>query len=425
MEEEEEGQIPDVDTPQGEAYDQSYEWPGDADGEVETYQNSRGHSPSPGLKPGHPVFRLVALNSSILHPRQKIAVLDAYPEIQIGRDKQLEGSPMPRVRLKELAVSKLHATLYWDGARREWNIVDMGSMHGTFVLLGPVGPDDAQERGAGTRLSQPRVASVPRRLRHSDRLTIGGTTFEVHIHTDQRPCDLCAVGGKEEISLFPSNRATPIKRTSTQAGLAGTPSSTPYKPVASEDRDPRKALNMLKRSLLTRHNSTPTQRPGTDSADYVDRSARRRLLHPTRDTPPGIARPTSAGPSSVGVAHPEPTSVSWEPPPQVVISEPPTPLPASNIGHKLLLQQGWMPGTALGDFPVPATDRDAESSSTSARIERVGLTEPLEVKHQQGRAGLGMKSVAPALMSDLDMAAPGMSWKEREKLKRFQSEFQK
>jgi hypothetical protein len=66
----------------------------------------------------------VTLRSSILPAKQKVDILDSYFEVQIGRDIAILGSVTPRIRLKELEVSKLHATAYWDVQERNgmWSI---------------------------------------------------------------------------------------------------------------------------------------------------------------------------------------------------------------------------------------------------------------------------------------------------------------
>ena len=385
-----------------EGYDPAYEWPGDQsngdDGQLDGREYSPASSASSKLAHGRPVFRFVALHSSILPSKHKIAILDSYSEVQIGRDAVISGSVIPRIRLKELEVSKLHATVYWDGARKEWNVVDMGSKHGTWLLHDRAQPIASSEgMNLGVRLSPPRVASIPRQLRHSDHLSIGGTTLVVHIHEDQRPCQDCTTFDSEtEIPLFPSLKKSAVKRTRDTAGLDSDASF-----CSRTDRDPKKALTMLKRSLLTRHdvlkcgsNSTVTL---DKSNEYVDRAALRRFLRPdTGSDAPGIPL-ASPIPSNLPCPSPSQDSTSC------AVSQPPTPLPTSNIGHRLLMKQGWTPGDALG-ISDPLGDR-------------VGLVEPLEAKSSQSRAGLGIKP--PAAVSAPDLSGAGMTWKEREKMKRF------
>jgi len=318
--------------------------------------------------------------------------------VQIGRDAAILGSVTPRIRLKELEVSKFHATAYWDGARKEWNVVDMGSKHGTWLLHAgtQVGADaPSSDVNPGVRLSPPRAASIPRQLRHSDHLSIGGTTLVVHIHEDQRPCHDCTISDKAEIPLFPLPKNSAVKRTRDTAGLD---SDASY--YSRTDKDPKKVLTMLKRSLLTRHdvpklgsNSTMTNEK---SNEYVDRAALRRFLRP----PSG---PDAPGIRITSPIAPPPSSRNSSPCVSATESQPPMPLPTSNIGHRLLIKQGWTPGDALG-VSDPLDDR-------------VGLVEPLEVKSSQNRAGLGIKSVAAA--SAPDLSGSGMTWMEREKMKRF------
>jgi pSer/pThr/pTyr-binding forkhead associated (FHA) protein len=386
-----------------EGYDPAYEWPGDQLNDDDGQLGEKEYSPQASSKSAHgrPVFRFVTLRSSILPSKQKVAILDSYFEVQIGRDAAIPGSVTPRIRLKELEVSKLHATAYWDGARKEWNVVDMGSKHGTWLLHAgtQVGADaSSSDLRLGVRLSPPRVASIPRQLRHSDHLSIGGTTLVVHIHEDQRPCHDCTISDNgTEIPLFPLPKNSAVKRTRDTAGLESD---------ASSDRDPKKALTMLKRSLLTRHevskfgsNRTVTNEK---SNEYVDRAALRRFLRP------------ASGPDAPGIriASPIPSNALCSPSSQnstpcvstTTVSQPPTPLPTSNIGHRLLMKQGWTPGDTLG-VSDPLEDR-------------VGLVEPLEVKSIQNRAGLGIKS-AVAVVSVPDISGSGITWKERERIKRF------
>ncbi|KAF8986581.1 hypothetical protein BDQ17DRAFT_1436184 [Cyathus striatus] len=390
----------------GKAYDPAYEWPGESSftpaicfPDEETTSDIDRSNTIP--KSNQPTFRLVVLRSSILPSKHKMAIVDGYSEVQFGRDIAVAGSSTPRIRLKEMEVSKLHATAYWDGARREWGIVDMGSKHGTYLRTGSSTP---KVDNPGVRLSPPRVASIPKRLRHNDLLTIGTTTFIVHIHDSQIPCASCSPQANQEIPLFTSQlraqASSSAKRTREVAGLDE--GVTPY--ISNKDRDPKKALHVLKRNLLTRH-ETPTHSPlhfeSAFAPQYFDRAARRRALisasHPDAPGVPILPMSTVSTTESrvlSGMELPSPV-----PPP---VSQTPAPLSSANVGHRLLMKQGWLPGEPLG---------------LGSNEDRTALVEPLNVTATVHRAGLGVKKSS---LTDPSEATYGDNWKERKRNKRFQ-----
>ncbi|KIK10137.1 hypothetical protein K443DRAFT_80848 [Laccaria amethystina LaAM-08-1] len=350
-------------------YNPEYEWPGDS---TSTERNDNPTtSDSPLRKRGRNMssLRLIVARSSILPSEYRIATADAHWEVQFGRDIAPNGSITPRIRLKEMEVSKLHATAYWDGTRREWSVVDMGSKHGTFLRSNC---GSSELNGIGVRLSPSRVASIPRRLNHMDQLTLGSTTFIIHIH-DEYPCEECSPLAGEDIPLFPVSKHISAKRTRDVAGLDS--NIRPYSPKPGGD--PRKALTMLKHSLLQNHDArnspSPIRTPDLD-AQYVDRAARRRQFHPSsHPDSPGVS------PLPVRVDSPSSDGILENPTDAPVLSQPPVPLPTTNIGHRLLILQGWEPGSALG---MPPEDG------------RVALIEPLELSTTKGRSGLGIRKNA-------------------------------
>ncbi|TFY58830.1 hypothetical protein EVJ58_g6164 [Rhodofomes roseus] len=340
-------------------------------------------------------MRLLVQHSATLPKRQILAVLDGYAEVQLGRDATPPGSETPRIRLKEMEISKLHATIFWDEERREWAVVDMGSKHGTFLRSSRDPTASTSQAGGqatlhvtaaderGTRLSAPRAASIPRRLAHLDVLSVGGTTFLVHIH-EQVPCAECSPSAENEIPLFDrrtANRQAEAskkrKRDAAEPQLAESSYKTPV-------RDPKRALNDLRRNMLSRH-VVPQSHP--PQSQYTDRSALRRARHP--EAVPLVV-PTPAHTQSAIAARVPPPS-----PP--VVSAPPTPLPESNIGHRLLMKQGWSPGESLGR---------AGSSD-------VALVEPLDVKGNTGKTGLG------GARKDSRTSSLALDWKEAGKLQRW------
>lgn len=290
-----------------------------------------------------PLCRLLVGRTSVIPSKHRVVPIDGYPAVQLGRDASI-GSTTPRVRLREMEVSKYHANIYWDSSRKEWSIVDMGSKHGTF-LSSPFAV------GTSIRLSAPRNASLPRQLRHLDNLTIGSTTFVVHLHSDGLPCTECTLSGAEDqVPLFSTKKHIPQLNTAAYS--------------ATSSKDSKTALSTLKRTLLAHHHDM-----GDDNAstEYLDRSAKRRALHPTSAyDSPGVAPLHISLPSS---STPESFPIDETPPA-------PQPLSPTNVGHRLLMKQGWHPGSTLGVLP------DDEQA-------RIALVEPLQIVANTHRAGLG------------------------------------
>jgi len=236
-------------------YHPSYEFPGGD--EITSHPASHiPTEPTPAQSNDFPICRLVIHESKFISSKWRLAVIDGYSEAQFGRDAPLVGVSTPRIRLKDMEVSKLHATLFWDAERAEWAVVDMGSKHGTFVGSG----QDTNR----VRLSETRVASMPKRLKHLDRLSLGSTTFVVHIHENRLPCSDCSAsekGADDFIPLFSHQR---------DGGTVSQADRGRKRAADSTDDVPRnakRALASLKQSLLSRPGGIfPTASPHDEPA---------------------------------------------------------------------------------------------------------------------------------------------------------------
>ena len=349
-------------------YNPTLEWPGDD----ETVEYDGLGLASSASQPGHTssTFRLIVRATSILPGAQRLAVIEGYREVEIGRDVAPPGSVTPRIRLKEMEVSKLHATIYWDDSRVEWGLVDMGSKHGTFHNHAHSGVSSETK---GSRLSPPRVASMPRHLQHLDTFSIGGTTFTVHIHNDGLPCPECSRGDDDEIPLFATKRpAIPAH------GKRKRDEESGYLP-SDKAKDPKKALSLLRKSLLSQRPATkPDNGPQTI---WVDRSARRRAMHPP--SPPVLREQSPLLEATCSTPQEAPTTSN---------SSTPEPVSSSNVGYRMLAKQGWTPGTSLG-----VASEDTQH-----------IVEPITAPSTSNRAGLG--SAGAVLPS-----RQGADWKEEGK----------
>ncbi|KAF9649858.1 hypothetical protein BDM02DRAFT_3094089 [Thelephora ganbajun] len=348
-------------------YDPSLEWRGNDEG-TRHGDPLVSSTPQPGRSLS--TFRLIVQATSILPRAQRLAVIEGYPELQIGRDVAPPGSAVPRIRLKEMEVSKFHATIYWDDGRAEWGLMDMGSKHGTFHNRSHSG---VSSETRGSRLSPPRVASMPRHLQHLDTFSIGGTTFVVHIHDDGLPCSECSRGDNDEIPLFVTkSTATPAQ------GKRKRDEDSAYLP-SDKTKNPRKTLSLLKKSLLSQR---PAEKPeGSAPTTWVDRSARRRAMH--HPSPPVPRR-----------QPPLPTSTPTTPQdtPTTSKSSTPEPVSSNNIGYRMLAKQGWTPGTSLG----------------VANDDTQHVVEPITAPSTSKRAGLGSASV-------VSTPSQGTDWREEGK----------
>ena len=308
-------------------YDPSLEYPGD----------DSGHLDFTSATSNRKTLRLLIIRGA-KSPKRRVAVIDGHDEVSIGRDT----SPTARLRLKEMAVSKFHATIFWDSSSEEWSIVDVGSVHGTFVSSHGLAPS--------VRLSRARTASAPRPLKHRDEITIGSTTLLCHIHdgSPALPCDECSPTCSNEIPLL----NVPTTASTSQAPPVSVAHKVP----------PKRAIADLKTSLLSRPG---IPRAAVSASTYVDRAARRRaavgvsIPEPRKSSdPPGATHPPAR--RDYRRASP-PTTTSVAP-------KEAEPISGDNIGHRMLLKQGWKPGSGLG-----LDEGSAEIIETVVREPRAGL----------------------------------------------------
>lgn len=209
--------------------------------EAEDYEDGElPYEPPPPERapPAIPLARLVVKKSAILPPAQTVATLDPDQPLTLGRDKSFSRI----LRLKELPVSKTHATVFWstgsegggDHGEGHWAVADFGSTHGTHVKRG------SQDFN---RLSEAKVASGPFALQHEESvhahfsqphleltapslhsiLKIGTTSFVVHIHP-ALACSTCALA-PDSSNLIPLDSPAP-------SSSSVTVTASPAKPFA-------------------------------------------------------------------------------------------------------------------------------------------------------------------------------------------------
>ncbi|KAK4047872.1 hypothetical protein OIO90_006033 [Microbotryomycetes sp. JL221] len=208
-----------------------------------------------------PLLRLVLESrptASQITAQQQIAMFDPAQPIVIGRDKTFE----PRLRLKDLAVSKTHATIYWDETSERWSVVDCGSTHGTWIR------STLQTNATKQRLSDPKVASTPRSLEHGDQLYFGSTKFRVHLHASFA-CDECSLSSDQSnlIAFVSLNDVASVDKAATAR------EETPRFELATKadkEQNRRERMVALKQQYLAPSASAGQPRP------FVDRAKQRR-----------------------------------------------------------------------------------------------------------------------------------------------------
>lgn len=229
-----------------------------------------------------PLLRLLR-SSPASTDAPSLVALDPAQVLAIGRDKSFN----PQIRIKDILISKTHATLFWlpddpaslhDHSRSTgyWAIADCGSLHGTFV--------------GEQRLSDSRVASLPRRLHHGNIIKIAAHSFSVHLHSSL-PCASCTLD---------SSNSTPLSSTTPQLLPLSTTSNTAQsESIAIKTKSEkglllREAIKDLKAKYLLElvpftppPSSAPpplassAPPPASTSTVYRDRADQRRKLGPS------------------------------------------------------------------------------------------------------------------------------------------------
>jgi hypothetical protein len=323
-------------------YDPSLEFPGV--GSEQDVTDETGVSMTIERSP----FLLVVIRSPVIPPRRNVAEVSAHNEVSIGRDIPSEPGAA-RLRLKEMAVSKYHAIIYWDLESEAWGLVDVGSVHGTFVK--------SYGNSTSIRLSSAKVASHPRYLRHLDTIQIGGTTMVCHLHNmNEASCEECDPSTGNELSLIHAPKVSKLASPSA-SDTNGAP------------QDGKQSLAKLKKQLL-RHDYKRDKTLDVSPNTYVDRAAFRRMHLGISAPSVAIPIPESSVPRhSQARTYARASQIALDPTegPSEIEADP---LPTSNVGHRLLSMQGWKPGMGLG-------------------LDMAGTAEPLIIKPMAKRAGIG------------------------------------
>ncbi|KAJ2842534.1 hypothetical protein IWW36_005873 [Coemansia brasiliensis] len=216
------------------------------------------------------------------------------------------------------SCSQLHSVK--DHAK-ELYIVDLGSTHGTFVNQ--------------KRLSESKTASKPQRLEHRDRIAVGNTILQVHLHSEWA-CSVCTNSGDNEISTIATSKCKKDIAKATKVDIR---------------QEHMVNLNAIKQKYASVHRR---QKP----SQYTDRARLRRNLQ-------SAAPAVQASTQTASDLHSAPEYT------QAIASEQTeASIDSTNKGFSMLQSMGWVPGAGLG----------ADSG---------GIVNPINVEGNEDRVGLG------------------------------------
>ncbi|KAJ3408013.1 hypothetical protein HDU80_007161 [Chytriomyces hyalinus] len=305
------------------------------------------------------IIRLRVLSSDVknLHVG---SLAELNSTLSIGRDALSPAIARSHLRLRELQVSRIHAKMYVASVlcpRRGLAVAvflaDLGSTHGSFI--------DNQ------RISPPKETNRAE-VRHAQVITIGSTTFEVHIHPEFA-CKGCSISNATTLLDMNTKNSSQIEHAS-----AKVPPKVPIEVSRKREQ------NTLKRSLLGASKSC-LKADGVPR--YTDRSAIRRKLHNGgaatytnssdvqrfREDQPGFAVEASAAAASPLGATSEPLnqqalvqqylynrhfhSDSGDSPASELdslkpILEPGGSMLFDSVGQEMMKKMGWKQGAGMG-----------------------------------------------------------------------------
>lgn len=250
-----------------------------------------------------PCIRAIVIRSEKLNVGTLFII--TYTGGTIGREKDFSHV----IRVPDVEVSKTQCTIEFDKERRQFFICDVGSRNGTFLN--------------GVRLSESKQKSEPQVITHGDELTLGNTTFHLHIHPGSQTCDSCEPGQVQ---------AQAQGQTQVQQGMSVdlddevciTKVVQGNKPINSSSiSEQRKSvLKRIKKAYaLEESDFCEKAVDGTLTGKYKDRAEVRR-------TKVGSDVP-------VVIADDAPASVH-------------RPISTDNVGRQMLEKMGWSEGEGLG-----------------------------------------------------------------------------
>lgn len=295
------------------------------------------------VKVDAPLLRLAVLDSTLLTVGHVVEVDSSG--LTVGRDRSWDRH---RLRLAELAVSKFHCQIYYDGG--SYHITDQGSKNGTFIN--------------DERLCDPKTSSIPRVIRDLDRIQIGSSLFQAHQHKHGWQCDYCITGPENIVDISQGSREKNTRSTSTfYSNQSDINTTTTIDFKSKEQREKEWMDELRRRKRMYAPKTNPTK-------NVNDAAERRRQLY-SSTTLPSYLRKTSITSEQQQWNEEERRAATIE---RTTVHT-----PVKGIGDSMLRKMGWKQGQTLG------------------RTGTEGITVPITPKTQTHRAGLGKNSTTETL----------------------------
>ncbi|KAJ3328331.1 Angiogenic factor with G patch and FHA domains 1 [Blyttiomyces sp. JEL0837] len=301
-------------------------------------------------------LKLLVIESSLsMAPPGSIVLVDN--RISIGRDREEKEA---RLRLAELSVSRCHSRIFRNKILENsiWTealfIKDEGSTHGTTVN--------------NVRISEPKCISKIVRLQHLDRIRIGSTVLEVHLH--EWGCEKCLI--KDNLI----STAPIAEKKSVTSTISSVPTTENLEDLRLKELKRLKSAT-LRPSISSASSSYSSSSISNVKSAYTNRAAARRERYgqinehdvqefrslqtvQLKEKPRSSAK--SVDPRTADLTNPLTVAPPPLPPDTVALKD--------SIGEKLLMKMGWEKGGALG--------KDGN-----------GIAEPIMPTTREGRRGLG------------------------------------